>query len=295
MRTPDFFIVGAPKCGTTALNDYLAAHPEIFICPRKEAHHFCADWSPSYLADRTAYLELFASAQSEKRIGEASVWYLYAPHAPHAIHTFNPQAQIIIMLRQPIDMIYSLHGHRLYIGSEDCQDFATALALEPARRNAARLPRWPYPTEGLFYRDVMRYTHRVERYFATFGPDRVRVILYDDFRADPARVYRETCAWLGVAADWQPSLEIVNAAKRVRSYRLRNLLDTPPDWLRRIGGPLSPRVWRHALLRQIRRWNTEHIPRPPLDATLRRTLQAEIKPEIERLSRLLRRDLSHWL
>lgn len=294
MPKPDFFIVGAPKCGTTALNDYLAAHPEIFMCPRKESHHFCADWSPSYLADRAAYLQLFDSAQDARRIGEASVWYLYAAHAAHALHTFNPHAQIIIMLRQPVDMIYSLHGHRLYIGSEDCHDFATALALEPARRKALQLPPWPYPVEGLFYRDVMRYVQRVERYFTTFGRDRVRVILYDDFRRDTARVFRETCAWLGVADNWLPDLRVINAAKKVRNYRLRNFLDSPPAWLRRIGGPLTPRAWRHAFFKQIRSWNTAHVPRPPLDDNLRRTLQAEISPEIERLSQLFDRDLRQW-
>jgi hypothetical protein len=294
MRTPDFFLVGAPKCGTTALNDYLAAHPEIFMCPRKESHHFCADWSPSYLAARDEYLSLFADAKRERRLGEASVWYLYAPDAPPAIRDFCPAAQIIIMLRNPVDMIHALHGHRLFIGSEDIEDFADALAAEPARRQNCLLPQWPHPIPGLFYRDVARYTERVQRYFNTFGRENARVIIYDDFRDHTARVYQETCAWLGVDNAFRPAFRVVNPAKRIRSYQLRGLLDNPPAVLRRFGGPLLPRSLRHNLLRRLRRLNTKHTPRAPLDANLRRQLQNEFLPDIERLSELLGRDLTHW-
>ena len=294
MRKPDFFLVGAPKCGTTALNDYLAAHPDIFMCPRKESHHFCAAWSPGYLAERAAYLQLFAGARTEKRVGEASVWYLYAPQTAVALHEFCPHAQIIIMLRNPCDMLHALHAHRLFIASEDIEDFAAALDAEPARRAGQRLPAWPHPISGLFYRDLARYTERVQHYFDIFGRARVRVIIYDDLRADTPRVYRETCAWLGVADDFQPEFRIVNAAKRIRSPLLRKYLDHPPNWLRRIGGPLSPRAWRHNLLHRLRRLNTQHAPRPPLPEALHHTLQDEFRPDIQRLSELLGRDLSHW-
>ena len=82
MKRPDFFIVGAPKGGTTAMNNYLRQHPQIFMSPRKEAHHFGADlYAPHWARDEAAYLALFAGAGDEKRIGEASVWYLLSQHA----------------------------------------------------------------------------------------------------------------------------------------------------------------------------------------------------------------------
>lgn len=294
MRTPDFFLVGAPKCGTTALHDYLAAHPQIFMCPRKESHHFCAAWSPSYLAGRDEYLALFAGAERERRVGEASVWYLYAPDAPAAIREFCPAAQVIIMLRNPLEMIHALHAHRLFIASEDIKDFAAALAAEPRRKQKQSLPEWPYPIPGLFYRDVARYTARVERYFETFGRDNVRVIIYDDFRAKTAGVYRDTCAWLNVDESFTPDFRVVNAAKRIRSYKLRSLIDNPPATLRRLGGPLVPRLVRHGILHKLRRLNTQHTPRQPIEPDLRRTLQREFRPDVERLSELLGRDLTHW-
>ena len=294
MRTPDFFLVGAPKCGTTAMNDYLAAHPQIFICPRKESHHFCATWSPGYLAGRKDYLALFEDATNQRRIGESSVWYLYAPDAPAALKEFCAAAQIIIMLRNPVEMIHALHAHRLYIASEDIKDFGEALAAEPARKLKQRLPAWPYPIPGLFYRDVARYSERVERYFATFGRDNVRVIIYDDFRQETARVYSETCAWLNVEESFHPDFRVVNAAKRVRSYKLRAWLDNPPAPLRKLGGPLLPRSLRHGFLGQLRRLNTQHTPRQPIEPELRLALQCEFLPDVEKLSGLLGRDLTHW-
>lgn len=276
------------------MNDYLAAHPQIFMCPRKESHHFCADWSPSYLAGRQEYLALFAGAATETRLGESSVWYLYAPDAPRAIREFCPAAQIIIMLRNPLEMLHALHAHRVFINSEDLEEFSEALRAEPARRQGQRLPAWPYPVNGLFYRDLARYTERVERYFETFGRDNVRVIIYDDFRRDTARAYCETCAWLGVDGTFAPDFRIVNAAKRIRSRNLRDWLDNPPAPLRKIGGPLLPRSWRHGIFRQLRRLNTQHAPRLPLNEDLRRQLELEFLPDVERLSQLLGRDLTHW-
>ena len=291
MRTPDFFIVGAPKCGTTALNAYLAAHPQVFMCPRKESHHFCADWSPSYVAQRTEYLALFRDAAHEKRVGEASVWYLYAPQAAAAIREFCPNANIIIMLRNPLEMLHALHAHRLYIASEDIEDFAAALDAETERQQGKRLPRWPHPIPGLFYRQLADYAEPVRRYFDTFGRERVQVVIYDDFRADTPAVYREVCAWLGVDADFTPEFRIINASKRVRSRTLLHWLDYPPAWLQRFGKPLMSQPLRHELLRRLRRLNTQHAPRPPIAEDLRSTLQREFAPAVAQLSTLLGRDL----
>ncbi|NLF38083.1 sulfotransferase, partial [bacterium] len=105
MRLPDFFIVGAPKSGTTALHAYLGRHPSIFVPARKEPHFFGSDIvSPAFVRDRDAYLSLFAGATTEARVGEASIWYLYSKRAAREIKEFNPDARIIIMLRNPVDM-----------------------------------------------------------------------------------------------------------------------------------------------------------------------------------------------
>jgi hypothetical protein len=93
---------------------------------------------------------------------------------------------------------------------------------------------------GLFYRDTVRYADQVKRYFDTFGRSNVRVVLFDDFRADAARVLRETCDFLGVDSGFHPRLEVVNSNKRVRSEALRHVLRFAPDSLRALLRPLLP-------------------------------------------------------
>jgi len=111
MSKPDFFLVGAPRSGTTALYTYLKSHPEIFMSPIKETQFFAADLLGEHRPIRTwaEYLNCFSGAQSEKRIGEASALYLSSRSAPAAIKAFCATARIIVILRNPVDMMYSLY------------------------------------------------------------------------------------------------------------------------------------------------------------------------------------------
>jgi hypothetical protein len=91
VRKPDFFIVGAPKCGTTAMQDYLSQHPEIYMSKARELHFFGSDLRFSYeRPGEVEYLSYFESATNEKRVGEASVWYLYSKQAAGEIKELNP-------------------------------------------------------------------------------------------------------------------------------------------------------------------------------------------------------------
>src|SRR5215472_18741131 len=110
IKRPDFFIVGAPRCGTTAMGQFLSAHPDIFMA-RKEMHFFGRDLRFGrrfYRRNLDAYLSEFTGAESRKRAGEASVWYLSSRTAAAEIKEFNPDSRIIIMLREPVEMMFSL-------------------------------------------------------------------------------------------------------------------------------------------------------------------------------------------
>src|ERR671927_280038 len=153
IRRPDFFIVGAPKCGTTALYVYLKAHPQIFMPFLKEPHFFGRDLSSRYgrmtLAD---YLALFAGAKNDQRVGEASSWYLYSRTAAREIKEFSA-ADIIVIFRNPIDMMYAQHSQLLFQRQEEIVDFKEALAAESERRQGHRIPRGSQCVESFFYRD----------------------------------------------------------------------------------------------------------------------------------------------
>lgn len=293
MARPDFFIVGAARCGTTAMNGYLSSHPEIFISPVKEMHHFGSDFNTnSPYRDRELYLSTFEGARDEKRVGEASVWYLYSTTAAREIKEFNPDSRIIIMLRNPVDMIYSLHSKLIALGYEDIYDFTQALAAEESRKQGRRLAKGAYPPVILFYREHVKYARAVERYLETFGRDRVLVIIYDDFQADILAAYRRTLEFLGVDPDHRPEFPILNQGTQARLSLLDRLLRRPPPLLMAIRRALVP-AWLHPG-RLLMTFNTRRGSVKPLDPALRKKLQAEFEPEVLAIGDLLGRDLSHW-
>ena len=292
-KKPNFFIVGAPKCGTTAMNNYLAEHPEIFIPDIKEVHFFGRDLNitKGALRDERAYRELFSGAKGEKRLGEASVWYLYSKTAAQEIYSFNPDAQIVVMLRNPADMLYSQHSQFLYNGNEDIEDFSEALAAEPERKAGKRIPKSAHLVDGLFYSETVQYAEQLGRYFERFGRDNVHIILYDDFRADLPGTYRKLLQSLGVRDDFLPEFAVVNPNKRARSALLRNFVQEPPESIKRLSRVFFPRSLRQRVMKGLDQANIRYEARAPLDPELKGELEHRFAPEVEKLERLLGRDL----
>jgi hypothetical protein len=294
---PNFFIVGAPRCGTTAMSDYLSRHPEIFVAPVKEMHHFGADIiNEARYKDRATYLAEFAGAAAKpgvKRIGEASVWYLYSELAAAEIKAFDPEARAIIMLRNPVEMVRSLHAKLLLIGPETEPDFGRALGLEASRRAEVRRADGSAPLRPWFYREVGKYARHVERYRSVLGRDRVLIILHEDLRRDPAEVYRRTLAFLEVDPEFKPELAPVNQARRARSLALHRFLRQPPAWMLRLRRALLPASVHPG--RFLMEANLPPAPPPELETELRLTLAREFAPDVERLGRVLGRDLTDWI
>lgn len=146
----------------------------------------------------------------------------------------------------------------------------------------------------LFYREIATYTVQVKRYLKQFGRDQVHMIIFDDFKAHTDEIYRQTLQFLDVDDDFHPELHPMNINKRVRSRMLNAVLRRPPARLRRLGKQLLPRSVRQQWRMRLLRFNSTQMARPPLDAKLRQQLQAEFTPDVERLSQLLNRDLTHW-
>jgi Sulfotransferase family len=293
-RMPDFLIAGAPKCGTTAMYEYLRQHPAVFMPFHKEPLYFGSDLTRRYGAmSREDYLRLFAPAEADQRVGEASAWYLYSKRAAMEIAEASPDARVVAMFRDPVDVMYAQHSQLLFSEQEDIEDFATALDAEEDRAAGRRLPRGPIRPENLLYRRVVRFAEQLERYLDVFGRDRVHVIVHDDLRADLAGEYRRLLEFLDVDPEFVPDFFPANENKRVRRRWLQRLIWNPP-----LLRPLIPGLRRfpaaHALRARLLSLNSERIERPPMDPALRSRLREELRPEIESLGRLIRRDLSAW-
>lgn len=298
MRLPDFFVVGAPKCGTTALHEYLRRHPQLFMPSQKELHYFGSDLSrlPSQL-DETAHSALFAGCDGAERVGETCIWALYSTQAAREIASAVPGARAVVMLREPVEMMYALHSEFLYHRIEDEWDFGRALDAEAERRRGRRLPHGDlYPPAIYFYRDVATFAPQVRRYRDALRQERVHVILFDDLCRDPAAEYGRLLAFLGVGGDFVPSMEVINPNKRFRSPALQRFLNDPDSAARRLSRVLFPfPVPRARMAEAAARWNFRYGPRRPMDSSLRRRLRREFEPAVRELAAVIRRDLSHWL
>ncbi len=293
---PDFFIVGAFKCGTTAMYEYLRQHPQVFMPFHKEPLFFGDDLTRRY--GRMApeqYLALFRDARAGQRVGEASAWYLYSQSAAREIRDFNPEAQIIVMLRNPVDVMYAQHSQLLFNVEEDIVDFGAALAAEPDRRRGKRLPPGPLRVENLYYRESVRFAEQLERYLDVFGRERVHVILFDDFRGDTPAAYRGVLEFLGIDPAFVPDFEVRNPNKQVRFKMLQRLVYQPPGPLLRAVPVLRRFPLVHRVREGVLKMNSAAKRRPAMDPKLRRRLLDELAPEIEQLGRLIGRDLSGWL
>lgn len=300
-KKPDVFIVGAPKCGTSAMHQYLAAHPDIYMA-KKEMHTFGRDlrFGPQfYRRNVQEYLAEFDARNGQRRAGEASVWYLYSTLAAAEIHTFNPEARIIILLREPAEMLYSLYYQFRFDGNEQLPTFEEALAAEQERRAGQSMTRQTYFRQGLVYHDAARYTEQVRRYFDVFGRERVHVIIYDDLAADVRGTYCRTLDFLGVdSTRIETDFQVINGNKSIKHSALRGVLNDP--LVRSTAVAIGRRLPRpifaalHDLERRLWKLNSRSEKRPALAPEVRAQLQREFAPEVERLSELLGRDLTHW-
>lgn len=298
LKGPDFFIVGAPKCGTTAMADYLGQHPDIGMCPRKETHYFVGDLRPRMKTKRgqgplsaERYTGLFADLQGERRRGEASVWYLYSPTSATEIRDFCPEASIVVMLRNPVEMLPSLHSEFVYVGIEPVEDFETALALDDERERSGAPRGFP----PLSYRSAIRYAEQLRRYIDAFGRERVHVIVYDDFREDTLGVFADACGFLGVDAGFIPAIEVVNPNKRVRSRAMRRLVRRPPEALRTVLHAVSTENMRRYGGATLQRWNTRFERRSAVPDRVSEALRPEVERQVYELNELIALDVSAWL
>jgi hypothetical protein len=297
---PNFFIVGAPKCGTTALYEYLRPHPSIFMPKVKEPHFFARDLG-TYPLIKTpeAYTALFAdSTERHLRVGEASVYYLRSSTAIRNIYEFNPDAKLIAMFRNPVDMVHSFHSQLLYVSQESVDDFETAWRLQARRSQGLDLPPRSRGAFRFQYAEMGRFGTQAQRLLSTFPAAQVKVILYDDFAVSPRNVYDEVIGFLDIPHDNRTEFPRINENKRARVGWLQSFMLKPPPVLREAYLGLKQMVGaKH--LDAIKQGVIDRITvkerRPPLSPQFRAELVETFREEVALLSRLLNRDLSHWV
>jgi hypothetical protein len=290
---PNFLIVGAPKCGTTAMWRYLEQHPDVFLSPRKDMHFFGSDldFRVRTRFSQTEYESFFSDIHVTAR-GEASVWYLHSKQAAEEIHAYDPNMKIIIMLRDPIQLMYAHYTQmRLNaLGDEDIHSFAEALHAEPARKRGKQIPKHNTLASALFYTEIARLSIQITRYLELFPREQILFLFQEDMKSKMPELYRDTLLFLGVDPDFKIPFTKINTHKEIRFEFIRTLIGSTPQSIK----SLLPSNGRKRLQRWLRKINMKHATRTPLEPKLEKKLRAQFSSEIDALSAILGRDLSHW-
>ncbi|HSZ07374.1 MAG TPA: sulfotransferase [Steroidobacteraceae bacterium] len=314
VKLPNFFIVGAPKAGTTSLYDYLAQHPQVFMCPLKEPNYFASEFRlenftgegrakmtramgtlAAYLqgdrrerrfgglvANWDDYVSLFKEVSNELAIGEATPVYLWSPTAPHNIAMRIPNAKIIVILRNPVDRAYSQYLHMVTVGYTR-KSFKQEIQESMAPRPINATPSWPLLEFG-------RYWEQIHRYCNAFPRSQIHIALYEDLANAPGLLLEDLFSFLGVDSAFTPSLSRHHLQPIVpklgaTSYYLKKWRVWP--YLRKLAPqPLGPRL--HKLLVRSR----DSL---MMESDDRAFVTNYYREDIEKLAGLLGRDLSAWL
>jgi hypothetical protein len=311
-KLPNFFIVGAAKSGTTSLYEYLKLHPEVYMTPIKETHHFSTDidntkFRPKYarslnkdlskflesdmeegifqafVKDWNEYCQLFKKVNGEKAIGEVTNSYLYSNEAAKNIIKKFPQAKIVMMLRNPVDRAFSHYLMDLRIGYETEEDFMIAL-----KKDMARNPKgWGISN---LYVEVGMYSEQVKRYIETFPESQRRIYLFDDFVNNPEAAMKDLFRFVGVSEqtdiDFSKKYNTSFMPKNKIIGKL-NTMKRTKDWLKSV----LPKSLKGKFKKTF--YTDKDLPK--LKPEERKFLQDIFRDDVMKLSELLKRDLSYWV
>lgn len=270
-RLPDFLIIGAMKSGTSTLRANLDAHPDVF-CAREQ--HF---FNLHYGKGTDWYRAKFAGAGDVRLIGEKCPEYLHNPVAVDRMASLLPDARLIVLLRDPVERAYSHYWQERRIGKETLE-FADAVAAEP-RRIAEGATRFSYIDRG-------RYLAQLERICQRYPRDALLVLVFEELREAPSKVFGAACRFLGIDDTFLPPA-VDEVRNPYRTYR--------PQWLFRALAKNDR--WRKlppGVAVRIQKMMTRQIGYPAMDAGLRRQLEERFRDENRALAAWLGRDLSVW-
>lgn len=290
-RKPNFFILGAPKCGTTSIARWLETHPQVFFSALKEPHFFNTDDTHRFCHSETDYLEHFAPAGPQhKRIGEGSVWYLLSSEAVPNIERWCDEPPLyIVCIRNPADMAPSLHAEQIAGGSEVVHDFEEAWALSAERRAGRSVPGNATAASHLDYETACAIGSQIERLQSRVPAERILFVSLDQMKNDNPGTSARVLDFLGLEPHPAGGIPHVNAARRVRSPVVSNTLGVLASIKRGL-----PMLGSLGLLRRLRSANLTDGRHKPLSSEMRRTLTTFYRPEVKKIAAATGIDTSGW-
>ena len=290
-RFPDFYILGAPKAGTSSLAQYLDEHQRIFISKPKEPRYFAEDFADRPIIDEAVYLALFDEADDDAFLGEATTDYLTSEVAVDRILAVRPDARFVVMLRNPVEMVFAMHAQERKNGYETIESVVDSWAAIGDRKQGARIPALCNEPKRLFYDDRCRLGAQIERLCQKVADDRLKVIFMEDFSSETERVYRETQAFIGLDHYEPREFPVYNRRHHIKHPAFIHL------WkLGKIAKDKLGLKTNFGLLSKVQDLGMSSEPVAIKEdlGGFREELRLHFKEDIQLLERLTRRDLSAW-
>ena len=290
-KLPDFFIIGAPKCGTTSLYRYLGQHPDVYFPENKEPKFFCDD--TLYTEGLDLYSKRFyRNAHNYMRCGDASPHYLYYHKAAQRIRKDLPEDshRFIVIFRDPVARAYSHYWNMVYEGFETLS-FEQALTEEPSRIRTN-----DYAARGVLnahYVACGMYAEQLGRWFELFDRNRFLLLFQHDLAKQPQKLMTRVYRFLGLTDVNVDASTVHNPSGQARSVGLQRWL-RQPSRLRKIVSPLIPYAARYRVATLLVRMNRRTASYPPMDSQIEESLRERFLPDIERLEQITGTDLSDW-
>jgi hypothetical protein len=290
VKAPNFFILGAPKCGTTSLAAWLAAHPAVYMSPLKEPAYFAADLKVDR-PELQQYGALFSAAGDvHLAVGEASTCYLFSRVAVSDILARVTDPRFIVCLRNPIEMARSLHQQEVFGLNEDVRNFEDAWSLQETRRAGQNIPRTCREPWLLGYKARCLLGEQVERLLRQTHRERVLFLLLEDIYRDPRTQHLRVLQFLDVPDDGRVHFPVLNRGKETRSRLVKEAVIDLSELRLALG------IRRRFGIRPtLEKWNTREAARKAIGEETKRELRNCFAEDILKLGALLNQDLTHWL
>jgi hypothetical protein len=285
---PNTFIIGAPRCGTSAIFTNLIEHKDICGCKIKEPYFFNQKDKVIENIKLDSYINLFKHYNGEKASLEASPCYLYYKNTPYFIkETLGSQLKFIMVLRNPVDRAYShfLLNKSLFNDLKNV-DIETSLNEENERIKKNDIYLFHYKAVGMYY-------YQVKRYFDTFGKENCLVILFHEFQKDKLKTYRSIFKFLGVDKKFIPSS--INSSINISSSYIKdnifsNLLYKNFKF-KNVLNLVAPEFIKNKAKKYLVEKSTST---KSIDKNLANSLKNYFRKDIDQLSILIDKDLSTW-
>ena len=288
MKYPNFFLIGAPKSGTTSMYNYLKEHPNVFMSDIKGPHFFASDLNDhERVEEEEDYLNLFINkSKNHFAVGEASVLYLSSKKAIKNISKKIPNSKLIIILRNPLEVIQSWHAEMVWSRLETNED------LEDAWYKSINYSNKKHDNIKLDYQNIFKFGEQVFRVFKYFKKENLKIIYYETYLNSTKNTLSEINDFLNIPNYEKDSFLKHNTYKKYKNKFLQDFITDPPLIILKVLNYIKIKfgIKRVGLFKKILKYNTYHPIKPEISYHLKKSIIERYTEDVHNLSKILKKD-----